>query len=170
MDDDDPADAPPAARRSALIRVLVLAVAAGGWIALALQNHSSHEQLKELRAANESVAVRAPASMHIYTLTPTGGAPPANPTLALGWPNPPQLLELHLDVAELNFNAFQITIEKVGAARILQLRRVAKDSNKQLQLTLNSSAFGPGDYLLKLEGYTWRGDLLDAGWIRLALQ
>jgi len=170
MDEDDPADAPPAAKRSALVRILILVVAAGGWVAFGLQNHSSHEQLKELRAANESVAVRAPASVQTYTVTPARGGPPANPSLTLGWPNPPRLLELRIDAAELNFNAFQVTIEKVGAARILQVRRVGKDSNKQLQLTLNSSAFGPGDYLLKLEGYTWRGDLLDAGWVKLALQ
>jgi hypothetical protein len=41
------------------------------------------------------------------------------------------------------------------------------DSNKELLLSLNSSAFGPGEYRMRLQGYTWRGDRVDVGWVRL---
>ena len=43
----------------------------------------------------------------------------------------------------------------------MQLRRIARDSNRELRLALNSSAFGPGDYLLKIDGYNWRGQTED---------
>jgi hypothetical protein len=65
---------------------------------------------------------------------------------------------------------FQITIDKVDEGRLLQLHRVARDSNRELRFKLNSSAFGPGDYLLKFEGYNWRGDLEDIGWLRLDMR
>ena len=79
------------------------------------------------------------------------------PTLALGWLQPPQLLDLYIDVSEGKYNQFMITIDKVDGGRVMQLRRVARDSNRELRLALNSSAFGPGDYLFKFDGYNWRG-------------
>ena len=41
----------------------------------------------------------------------------------------------------------------------MQMRRVARDSSRAAPGTPNSSAFGPGDYLLKIDGYNWRGQL-----------
>ena len=63
-----------------------------------------------------------------------------------------------------------ITIDKVDGGRVMQLRRVARDSNRELRLALNSSAFGPGDYLLKIDGYNWRGQTEAVGWVRSSLQ
>jgi hypothetical protein len=62
---------------------------------------------------------------------------------------------------------FAITLDKVDVGRVLDLQRVSTDSNRELRLTLNSSAFGPGEYRIRLQGYTWRGDRVDAGWVRL---
>ena len=85
------------------------------------------------------------------------------------WPDPPQLLELSIDVSQGRYAAFAITIDKVDEARILQIRRIAADTNRELRLGLNSSAFGPGTYDLQIQGYTWRGELVDYGWVRLQL-
>ncbi len=63
-----------------------------------------------------------------------------------------------------------IRIEKVDEGLVMQLRRVARDSNRELRLALNSSAFGPGDYLLKIDGYNWRGQTEAVGWVRISLQ
>jgi hypothetical protein len=54
--------------------------------------------------------------------------------------------------------------------RVLELQRVSTDSNRELRFTLNSSAFGPGEYRIRLQGYTWRGDRVDAGWVRLVVK
>jgi hypothetical protein len=53
---------------------------------------------------------------------------------------------------------------------VLELQRVATDSNRELRFTLNSSAFGPGEYRIRLQGYTWRGERVDAGWVRLVIK
>jgi hypothetical protein len=58
----------------------------------------------------------------------------------------------------------------VRDGRILQMRRVARDSNGELRLSLNSSAFGRGDVDVQFAGYTWRGETVPAGWIRLGMQ
>jgi hypothetical protein len=52
---------------------------------------------------------------------------------------------------------------------VLVIERMAPDSNKELRLSLNSSAFGPGEYRLRLQGHTWRGERVDAGWVRLLI-
>jgi hypothetical protein len=83
---------------------------------------------------------------------------------------PPQWLDLYINVSEGKYTQFMIRIEKVDEGLVMQLRRVARDSNRELRLALNSSAFGPGDYLLKIDGYNWRGQTEDFGWIRISLQ
>ena len=35
---------------------------------------------------------------------------------------------------------------------------------------LNSSAFGPGQYLLKIDGLTWKGQVQDYAWVMLGLE
>jgi hypothetical protein len=95
---------------------------------------------------------------------------PEQPTVAIGWLTPPQLLDLHIDVSEGKYTQFLITIDKDDGTRVMQLRRLARDSNRELRLGLNSSAFGPGDFLVEIEGYNWRGQTETIGWVRLALQ
>ncbi len=80
------------------------------------------------------------------------------------------MLDLYIDVSEGKYNQFMITIDKVDGGRVMQLRRVARDSNRELRLALNSSAFGPGDYLVKVDGYNWRGQTEEVGWLRIGLQ
>jgi hypothetical protein len=63
-----------------------------------------------------------------------------------------------------------ITVEKVDGGLVMQLRRIARDSNRELRMTLNSSALGPGDYLFRVEGYNWRGQTEVIGWMRIGLQ
>jgi hypothetical protein len=51
----------------------------------------------------------------------------------------------------------------------MQVKRIMRDSNKEIRFSLNSSAFGPGDYLVKVEGYNWRGQTEEVGWLMLGL-
>ena len=87
--------------------------------------------------------------------------------MTLAWPEPPQLLELRLAVGYSPFLTFAVIVDKVDHGRVLVAGRLTPDSNKELRLSLNSSAFGPGEYRLRLQGYTWRGDRVDVGWVRL---
>jgi hypothetical protein len=103
-------------------------------------------------------------------ITPNPRSWSATPDAAVKWPEPPELLELYLPVAYSDFKVFAITMDKVDAGRVLDLQRVSADSNRELRLSLNSSALGPGEYRLRLQGYTWRGERVDAGWVRLIVK
>ena len=158
---------------SSRIVVMVLAfaliAAIGGIIAYGMHASSLTQQLKDVQRSMQSTQMQAPGSVQTYRVQ-LSRAKPAAPTVAVGWAIPPQLMDIYVDVTDGKYTTFQITIDKVDGGRVMQLRRVARDSNKELRFSLNSSAFGPGDYLLKFDGYTWRGQPEEIGWVMLGLQ
>lgn len=153
-----------------VIGLLVGLVAAiGGTVVYGLEARSLDEKLRLAQRELKSLGMQAPGSVQNYKLKLARGKP-QQATLAPGWLQPPQLLELHVDAAEGKYNAYQVTIDKPDGTRVLQIRRITRDSNRELRIALNSSAFGRGEYLLKFEGYTWRGQLEEVGWVRLGLE
>ena len=125
------------------------------------------EAARVAAAREQTLTLRAINSVRSLRITPNPRSWSAGPDLALAWPEPPQLLELRLAVGYSTFPAFAVIVDKVDHGRVLIVERMAPDSNKELRLSLNSSAFGPGEYRLRLQGYTWRGDRVDVGWVRL---
>ena len=156
-------------------RALTIALAAGllaalgGLIAYAMRANSLAEQLAEMKSGNAAFEMQAPSAVQKVRASPVR-AKPEGATVTIGWLAPPQLLDLHIDVSEGKYSQFLITIDKDDGTRVMQLRRIARDSNRELRLGLNSSAFGPGDYVMEIEGYNWRGQTETIGWVRLALQ
>jgi hypothetical protein len=176
LDEDDE---PPHSRWSggggggvsrAVLIVLVLALigAIAGLVTYGMRASALAEELRTMKLETHAIRMQPPASVSTHRIQPVR-VQPNEPTLHLGWLAPPQLLELHIDVSEGKFTQFQITIDKVDEGRLLQIRRLARDSNRELRLALNSSAFGPGEYVLRLDAYDWRGQTQEYGWIRLGL-
>lgn len=156
-------------RAVAFTLLFALIAAIGGAIAYGVRASSLAKQLQSAKRDLQSTQMQAPASVQTYRLQLSRAKPDAA-TLAVGWPTPPQLMDIYVDATEGKYNTFQITIDKVDGGRVMQIRRMARDSNKELRFALNSSAFGPGDYLLKFDGYSWRGQPEEIGWVRLGLQ
>ncbi|HET9444789.1 MAG TPA: hypothetical protein VFO35_00920 [Steroidobacteraceae bacterium] len=150
--------------------VLALVAAVAGLIAYAIQANSLSTQLRTVQREAKAMQMTAAGSTATYRVEPVRGGKPSQATLALGWMQPPQWLDLYIDVSEGKYTQFMIRVEKVDEGLVMQLRRVARDSNRELRLALNSSAFGPGDYLLKIDGYNWRGQTEAVGWVRINLQ
>lgn len=149
--------------------LFALLAAVGGLIAYGMHASSLAKEIKQLQRDMRSTQMQAPGASQTYRVQPVR-IKPEEATLALGWLSPPQLLDLYVDVSEGKYTQFMITIDKVDGGRLMRLNRVARDSNRELRLSLNSSAFGPGDYLIKIDGYTWRGQTEEIGWLRLGLQ
>lgn len=147
---------------AATCAALVVLAAFSAWSAAqdraAARTAAEREQQLTLRAINSVRALRIPPNPRSWSAAPDA-------TIAL--PEPPQLLELHLPVGYAEFLTFAVVMDKVDHGRVLAVERIAPDSNKELQLSLNSSALGPGEYRLRLQGYTWRGERIDVGWVRL---
>lgn len=127
----------------------------------AAQAAERQQQVLTLRAINNVRALRIAPNPRSWSTAPD---------FTLSWPEPPQLLELHLPVGYADFLTFAIIIDKVDHGRVMVVERIAPDSNKELRLSLNSSSFGPGEYRIRLQGYTWNGNRVDAGWVRLVVK
>jgi hypothetical protein len=152
-----------------LLLGVALIAAIGGLIAYGMHANSLSDKIRQLQREVKVTQMQAPGSKQTYRLQLVGSQP-AQATLALGRMQPPQLMELILNASQEPYNQFQITIDKVDGGRVMQINRIARDSNKEVRIALNSSAFGPGDYVLRIEGYTWKGQLQPVGWARLGLQ
>jgi hypothetical protein len=136
--------------------------------AASMMSASKEREAARVAAEREkTLTLRAINSVRALRIAPNPRSWSASPDATLAWPEPPQMLELHLPVSYSEFLTFALTLDKVDHGRVLVVERMTPDSNQELLLSLNSSAFGPGEYRLKLQGYTWRGDRVDAGWVRL---
>lgn len=156
--------------RFAVMALAVALIAAlGGLVAYGMYAGSLSDKIRKLQSQMKVTQMQAPGRRQAYRLDLVNGEP-QRATLELGWMQPPELLELVFSASQQPYATYEITLYKSDGIRILELKRVARDSNKEVHFNLNSSAFGPGDYIVRIEGYTWRGQLEPVGFARLGLQ
>jgi hypothetical protein len=149
--------------------VAVTLVAAGAAVFYALRANALSEQLAGTKTEFIATQMQPPDSVQKYRIELVKGKP-GQPTVALGWLQPAQLLDITVDASEGKMTQFQITVDKSDGVRVMQIKRVARDSNKELRFSLNSSAFGPGNYLVRVDAYNWRGQTQEYGWTMLGLE
>jgi hypothetical protein len=80
-----------------------------------------------------------------------------------------QMADLKIDVSWSALNIFRVTIDRVEQGRVAILHNVQRDSNGNIHIELNSSALGPGDYQLTIEGLNWRGEALPQAWATITI-
>jgi hypothetical protein len=153
----------------------VIALAAGVAVLLVVSIVSQVSAYRDRKLAavleNEvkTLTLRASTQDRTLRIAPNPRSWSASPDAAIRWPEPPELLDIYLPVVHSEFKSFAVTVDKVDMGRVLLVHRMVPDSNRDLRLSLNSSAFGPGEYRIRLQGYTWRGQRVDAGWVRLVV-
>lgn len=157
---------PVAVASLAAVAVLFLALA----IAALVESRRDSARASTLAARVKTLTLRASTAERALRIAPNPRSWSAAPDAVIAWPEPPQMLELYLPVAYSDFTSFAITVDKVDHGRMMIVQRAMPDSNRELRLSLNSSAFGPGEYRVRIEGYTWRGQRVDAGWVRLVIK
>ena len=157
---------PPVVGGLAAGAAMLAAIALWGWVAV----RDERERATEFAVALELETLRAPTRVRPVRIEPNPRSFSASPDANIDWPDPPELLELHLPVAYAAYTAYEVIVDKVDTGRVLVLNRLAPDSNRELRFSLNSSAFGPGEYRIELRGYTWRGERIEAGWVRLVVR
>jgi hypothetical protein len=92
--------------------------------------------------------------------------PPATATLTIGTG---EFAELKADLSWTRYNLFRVSIDRVNQGRVAELDGVTKDSNGHVRIALNAGAFGPGDYMVTLEGLNMRRERLPVAWYRVAI-
>ncbi len=114
--------------------------------------------------------VLAPAtSTRAIKLVPARGGPTSSPAVVVG-AGTVQFADFKIDLAWSKFDTFRITIDRAGQGRVAVLHNVKKDSNGHLRLAFNTSAFGPGNYDLTIQGVNWRGEPVAQAWATIGVQ
>jgi len=80
-----------------------------------------------------------------------------------------QLADFKIDESRSPHHWFRVTIDRIDQGRVAVITNLAKDSNGHLRIALNSSALGPGNYQLTIEGLSWRGDPEPDSWITIGI-
>jgi hypothetical protein len=80
-----------------------------------------------------------------------------------------QMADFRIDESRSPYHAFRVTIDRIDQGRVAILGDLAKDSNGHLRIALNSSALGPGNYQLTLEGLDWRGEPQPDSWVTIGI-
>ena len=81
-----------------------------------------------------------------------------------------QMADFKIDESRSPYHIFRVTIDRVDQGRVGVITNLVKDSNGHLRIALNSSALGPGNYQLTIEGIDWRGDPQPDSWITIGVQ
>jgi len=106
-------------------------------------------------------------STHAISLIPSRTGPSPLSQVTIGGSDA-QMGDLKIDVSWSQFTAFRVTIDRIDQGRVGVLHNLQRDSNGNLHLELNSTALGPGDYQLTIEGLTWRGEPVPQAWTTIS--
>jgi hypothetical protein len=161
---------PPFWQKPAFILGLAGAVAVLG-IALAIvaggSAGKSHRITQLEKKATEQALDPATSTRQIRLLPSRSGAS-NSPAITIGG-GKAELADLKIDESRSPYHLFRITIDRIDQGRVGVIANLAKDSNGHLRIALNSSALGPGNYQLTLEGLDWRGDPQPDSWVTIGV-
>jgi hypothetical protein len=144
-----------------------LAIAAlVGCLVLAMQVSSRNATISKLQAENHERPVAPSTRKRTIIVQPSRGGPPGSASMNIVTG---EFAELKVDMSWTKFQLFKVTLERIGQGRVGIFDGLTKDSNGDVRISLNSGAFGPGDYLVTLEGLNMRRESLPVGWFRFGV-
>jgi hypothetical protein len=146
----------------ALVCGLAAAVLAG---AGASKGHRIEQLQKQL---TEQPLDPATSTREIRLLPSREGAS-NSPAISIGGGGT-QMADFKIDESRSPYHIFRVTIDRIDQGRVSVITNLVKDSNGHLRIALNSSALGPGNYQLTIEGIDWRGDPQPDSWITIGVQ
>jgi hypothetical protein len=149
------------------IAVLVLGMALVG---VAASNSSRGHRIAELQKQNSERALDPATSTREIRLLPSRSGASNSPAIIIGGGNNAQLADLKIDESRSPYHVFRVTIDRIDQGRVAVISNLEKDSNGHLRIALNSSALGPGNYQLTLEGLDWRGQPQPDSWVTIGIQ
>jgi hypothetical protein len=150
------------------VAVVVLGMALAGVVTSS--SNKSH-RIAELQKQNSERALDPATSTREIRLLPSRSGASNSPAIIIGGgAGGAQLADLKIDESRSPYRAFRITIDRIDQGRVAVISGLDKDSNGHLRIALNSSALGPGNYQLTLEGLDWRGQPQPDSWVTIGIQ
>jgi hypothetical protein len=136
-------------------------VALIGCAVLAMQVSSREASIAKLKLENVERAIAPSTSKRTIIVGVARNGPPSQPTLTI---RQGEFAEMKADLSWTRFSSFKVSIDRVKQGRVAVLDGVTKDSNGHLRISLNAGAFGPGEYLVSIEGLNMRRESLPMAW------
>jgi len=135
-----------------------------GCLVLAMQVSSRDATIARQKTENLERPIAPSTTKRTIIIGVARNGPPAQPTLTIRYG---EFAEMKADLSWSRYTAFKVSIDRVNQGRVAVLDAVEKDSNGHLRLSLNAGAFGPGDYMVAIEGLTMRREAIPIAWFRI---
>jgi hypothetical protein len=134
---------------------------------LAAQVSAREASIAKLKFENAERAIAPSTRKRTILVGVSRNGPPSQASVSIGYGD---FAELKADLSWTRFAQFKVSIDRVNQGRVAVLDGVTKDSNGHLRMSFNAGAFGPGDYLVSLEGLNMRRESVPVGWYRISIQ
>jgi hypothetical protein len=144
----------------------VAAVALIGCAVLAMQVSSRDTTIAKLKVENHERAIEPSTHKRTILVTPSRNGPSTQASVAI---NSGDFAELKVDLSWARYGSFKVSIDRVNQGRVAVLDGIEKDSNGHVRISLNAGAFGPGDYMVQLDGLNMRREGLPVAWFRFSV-
>ena len=141
---------------------VVLAITVAAW-----QFHSRSDYFAMRSAAAEKRLLDLPltpaSTSRTVRVVPAGLSKAQGTPIVLGSSAKAEFVTLQFDLAKSDYNYFDMEIERINQGRVAILRGMRRNSNGIVSWSVNSSALGPGEYVVALSGLDWRGQAWPVG-------
>lgn len=146
--------------------VALAAVALIGCAVLAMQVSSRNATIAKQAQENIERPIAPSTRKRTILVGVARNGPPAQPTLNISYG---EFAELKADLSWARYAAFKVSIDRVDQGRVAVIDGLEKDSNGHLRISLNAGAFGPGEYLVTIEGLNIRRESLPVAWFKVGV-
>lgn len=140
-----------------------------GLAVVANDNASKGAKIAKLQKQSSERPLDPATTTRTIRLVPSHEAASTTPAVIIGG-GAAELVDFKIDETRSAYKTFRITIDRMDQGRVAVLHNLVKDSNGHLRVALNSSALGPGNYQLTIEGLSWRGDPEPDSWVTIGIQ
>ena len=154
-----------------LIAVVVLATIAAITAAMLGSRLAGRDaSITQLQQRVAEQPLEPATSTRTVRLVPSRTAPSRRAAIVIGGGGgEAQMADLKIDMSWSKFTAFRVTLDRQDQGRVAVLHYILRDSNGDLRLSLNNSAFGPGTYEFAIEGLTLHGDAVAQAWVTIGI-
>jgi hypothetical protein len=160
----------PAWQRPQVTIALAAAAVVCGCVAAVLAGTSASRahRIEQLQKQVAEQPLDPATSTREIRLLPSREGASNSPAITIGGATT-QMADLKIDESRSAYHIFRITIDRIDQGRVGVITNLVKDSNGHLRIALNSSALGPGNYQMTIEGIDWRGDPQPDSWITIGV-
>jgi len=150
-------------RRVALGAAVALGILVIACAWLAISAGIARERMAMLEARAEQGFLAPPSTTRTARVGLESGG-----NLKLGG-GAPERLEIRIEARSNKYNQFRVSVLRDDGTAVLHFDRLQRDTNGELRFALNSTLLPPGGYVLRIEGFTWRGETEPVGRIRMTV-